>query len=643
MRWRERNGPPRNQALNVSGPTAPDPHPEPSAQHGESPDAVWLFRRDQREAQIAHLQRLLVGMRKRIDFIEESRFWKLRALWLAAKARLGFGHAPEPSISPPEYVEAMPASDPYTHWLLENEPRASDLRRLREISALLPRRPTITIVVDDTAGDSTWAIESVRAQIYPYIRLLRTSEVAPRNDAASRLNAALGATHDEFVAFCDPDEILAPDAAFEAALALNETPEADVVYSDRDRIGLDGRRTSPLFVPDWSPETFLSQMYTGRLLFYRREVVTAIAGFRPGFGSALHYDLALRVTERTERIVHRARILFHEVHHGEEPGTTDDALRAVAAALDRRGEPGCVEAAHGLRDISIVRYTLKRPGRVEVILPTRDLPDFLERCLASAFSRTTYHDFRVTIVDNSSIMPETARLLDTWREREPGRFRVVRVDEPFNFSRLVNAGARSTDGPYLLLLNNDTEVLTDDWLEAMLEQAQREPVGAVGARLLYDDETVQHAGVVVGLGTLAGHVYRFAPADDPGPGGALATVRNYSAVTAACLMARREVFEAVHGFDEALSVEFNDVDFCLRLLGAGYRNVYLPHVVLRHHESKSRGLPRKPTGRFGNTNDRTLFQKRWGSADYYDPYYNLNNLNLTVAAEDGSFQRDWSC
>ncbi|MHB8144813.1 MAG: glycosyltransferase, partial [Vulcanimicrobiaceae bacterium] len=337
----------------------------------------------------------------------------------------------------------------------------------------------------------------MRAQVYPYIRLLRTSEAAPRKGAASRLNAALEVTHDEFVAFCDPDEILAPDAAFEAALALSEAPEADVVYGDRDRIGPDGRRTSPLFVPDWSPETFLSQMYTGRLLFYRRKAVTAVAGFRPGFGSALHYDLALRVTEHTERIVHRARILCHELHHGEEPVTTDGAVRAVAAALDRRGEPGRVEAAHGPRDISIVRYALTRPGRVEVILPTRDLPDFLERCLESVFARTTYRDFRVTIVDNGSVMPETARLLAAWGERESGRFRIVRVDEPFNFSRLVNVGTRSTDGPYLLLLNNDTEILADDWLGAMLEQAQREPIGAVGARLLYDDETVQHAGVVV--------------------------------------------------------------------------------------------------------------------------------------------------
>jgi GT2 family glycosyltransferase len=591
------------------------------------------------DAQISALRSLVERLRRRIDFVEQSRFWKLRALWFTLKARFGLRHDLEPPLPAHEYVESMDAAASYTRWLIGHEPRAADLRRLRQIAQTLERRPSICIIVDDASGTAANAIDAVKAQVYPWACLLCTSEVSQDKDAAVRFNAALEACRDEFVAFCDPDEFLAPDACFEVALAHCELPDADVIYGDRDMVAPNGQRTKPLFLPDWSPETFLSQMYTGRLMFYRREAVVSAGGFRLGFGTALHYDLALRVTERSKSIDHRSLMLYHEQEDGREATDQRDAAKAISSALERRGEQGRVEHPYAGVDSNIVRYSITKPGRVEVIVPTRDLPDFLERCLVSVFTRTTYRDFRVTIIDNGSVMPETSRLLAAWEEREPQRFRVVRVDEPFNFSRLVNVGARSTDGPYLLLLNNDTEVLADDWLGAMLEQAQREPIGAVGARLLYGDETVQHAGVVVGLGSLAGHVYRFTPADDPGPGGAVATVRNYSALTGACLMVRREVFEAVHGFDEALSVEFNDVDFCLRLLRAGYRNVYLPHVVLRHHESTSRGVPRRSAGRTRNTNDRTLFQKRWGTGDYRDPYY---NPNLTVATEAGSFPRDSS-
>ncbi len=585
------------------------------------------------DAQIAALRSLVEKLRRRIEFVEQSRFWKVREQWFVLKARFGIRHDPKPELPPREYVEAMDTADSYTRWLLAHEPRAADLQRLRQIAQTLERQPSICVIIDDASRAAANAIDAVRAQAYPWTRLLCTSETSQSNDAATRFNAALAACSDDFVAFCDPDVHLAPDACFEVALAHCESPDADVIYGDRDTVSPNGERTKPLFVPDWSPETFLSQMYTGRLLFYRREAVVAAGGFRLGFGGALHYDLALRITEGDTCIEHRSRVLYHEQEAAFEAIDQRDAALAISSALERRGEEGRIEHPYAEADSNIVRYSITKPGRVEIILPTRDLPDFLDRCLTSVFTRTTYPHFRVNVIDNGSIEPATAAILKAWKAREPERFRVMRLDQPFNFSRLVNAGAKWCDGPYLLLLNNDTEIIAGDWMEAMLEQAQRAEIGAVGAHLLYGDGTLQHAGVVVGLGTLAGHIYRGAAQDDPGPGDAIMTVRNYSAVTAACLMIRRDVFEEAEGFDERLAIEFNDVDFCLRLLRLGYRNVYLPHATLFHFESKSRGASGSSSKYASNSEDRILFRERWLTSSYQDPYY---NCNLTATTDDGA-------
>lgn len=582
------------------------------------------------EAQIATLQSLVEKLRRRLDFVERSRFWRIRERWFGLKDRLGVRSDALPALPAIDYAETMDMQDPYARWLIQNEPRTADLHRLRRIAKTFAVPPSICVVVDD-ASNATDAVKSVLEQAYPWVRVLRTSEFSQSSGAADRFNAGLERCTDSFVAFCDPDEILAPDACFEVAVASYEKPEADIIYGDRDTISLDGRRSRPHFLPDWSPETFLSQMYTGPLVFYRRELVVAVGGFRSGFGTALHYDLALRATERSTCIEHRPRMFYHERAEGQAIDE-HDAARAITSALERRGEEGRIEHPYPGVESNIVRYSITNPERVEIILPTRDLSDFLDRCLTSIFDRSTYRNFRVTVVDNGSVEPATERVLNSWQSRDPQRFRVVKVDQPFNFSRLVNAGVRSCDGPYLLLLNNDTEVVTDDWIEAMLEQAQRPAIGVVGARLLYNDGALQHAGVVIGLGDLAGHIYRGAPRDDQGPGGEILTIRNYSAVTAACMAVRRDVFEAAGGFDERLAVEFNDTDFCLRVLGLGYRNVYVPHAALYHHESKSRGAGELSASAH-KSSGRELFRERWQTSTYRDPYY---NCNLTTITDDGA-------
>jgi len=579
---------------------------------------------------VAALQRLLAAMRERVDFVEGSFFWKLRAAYFAFKRRFGAVHDPAPPPIPErEFVEAMAADDPYARWLLEHDTRPAEFERLREMARALPHRPTIALVVDDAAGDADAALARARAQLYPWARTLATSSLAANApDAAARFAAGLAASDDDWIAFVGPRELLAPDAAFEVALGANLQPDAELLYGDRDAIDASGARSGPVCCPDWSPDAFAAAMYTGRLVFFKRAAVVAAGGVGTGFADP-RYDLALRVSERGTPVAHRPRMLYSE--RLPLADYRDDDARAVQAALERRGEGGRVRPFRGT--CAVVRYALTKPGRVEIVLPTRDLADDLRRCLESVFARSTYGDFAVTLVDNGSVESDTAALLAAWTKREPLRFKTLRVDEPFNFSRLVNAGARASDGPYLLFLNNDTEVLTPDWLEALLEQAQRPPVGAVSCRLLYGDGTVQHAGVVVGLGALAGHVYRFAAPDDPGPGGALFSIRNYSAVTAACLMVRRDAFEAVGGFDEAFAIEFNDVDFCLRLGAAGYRNVYVPHAELVHYESKSRGGADSPAKRRRRLEERTLFTERWHSDRFRDPYY---NPNLTLIDESGT-------
>ena len=272
-------------------------------------------------------------------------------------------------------------------------------------------------------------------------------------------------------------------------------------------------------------------------------------------------------------------------------------------------------------------------GKVSIIIPTRDLAEDVRRCVESIFARTTYPDYEIILLDNGSVKRDTARLLERFERTEPERFRVVRFDVPFNYSAINNHAAKHARGDYLLFLNNDTEVLVDDWITLMVEQAQRDAIGAVGAKLLYGDGSVQHAGVVIGIGGIAGHAFRHFRAAADGYYNFLRTANNYSAVTAACLMTRRDVFEKVGGFDEELAIAYNDVDLCLRIGKAGYRIIYLPYVELRHYESQSRGYDISDEQVNRDQRERLIMQRKWGISTYVDPYY---NPNLTLEREDFS-------
>jgi len=619
---------------------------------------------------IARTQPMLREARVLLDSMQSSKFWKVRNAWFAFKHRLRM----HPSGPQPYWLpEVDDAGDSwvrdaaYDRWQIAHRVGASDVQRMRDVLPLLAIRPTFSVIMPVYNTPEAYlraAIESVQAQIYPDWELRIVDDASPnprvraviseyaRDDArikpifrdvnghiAAASNSALAAATGDFLALLDHDDLLAVDALFENALVVNRHPGVDVIYSDEDKIDERGRRRDPYFKPDWSPESLLSRNYVSHLGVYRRALVLAAGGFRVGFEGSQDYDLILRVTELTDRIAHIPRVLYHwRVHQDSTASVRDQktyaqgaAVRALEEALARRGEPGRVEAATFMAGIYTVRYALRRPSRVSIVIPTRDHGEDVERCLSSLFERTTYPDLEVLLIDNGSREAASLRTLAAWAEREPERLKVVPYDVPFNFSSITNFGVAGSSGEFVLLLNNDTEVISNDWIEAMVEQAQRPAIGAVGAKLLYPDGTVQHAGVVVGLGGVAGHSHKYFPGEAPGYFGVLQTVNNFSAVTAACLMVRRAVFDEVGGFDEGLAIAFNDVDFCLRVKAAGYRNVYLPHVALYHYESKSRGHENTPAKKARFLREKRVMMERWRTAERPDPYY---NPNLTLDTED---------
>lgn len=450
-------------------------------------------------------------------------------------------------------------------------------------------------------------------------------------------NQALSMATGEFIALLDHDDELHRDALLEVVKLLNSHPEADMIYTDEDKIGFLGRRKEAYYKPDWSPEFILGQMYTCHLGVYRKSVVEEVGGFRKGFEGSQDHDLVLRISEITDKIFHIPKVLYHwRIHSGSAASSIeakkyayDAGLKAVEEALKRRNLKGSVEMVIPGRYL-VHLYPSGRP-EVDIVIPSKDLPRVLERCVKSIVEKSSYKNFRITVVDNGSEEKETFLLYEDLEKELKERFRVLEKNTPFNFSELVNFGIDRSDSEIILLLNNDTELISpENWLEEMIGYAQKEYIGCVGVVLLYPDNTIQHAGVILGIKGhpkvpgVAGHAFKYLPADHPGYFDRLKVVSNYSAVTGACMMFRKKLWEEVGGFDEELSVAFNDIDFCLKLLRKGYRHVVLPHVRLYHHESKSRGYEdtREKQKRF--MKEINIMRERWAHILDNDPYYNPN-------------------
>ena len=467
-----------------------------------------------------------------------------------------------------------------------------------------------------------------------YARLSSNSGIAVASNTAARL--ATGT----FLAFLDHDDVLTPDALLEMALRLEQTPEADLLYSDEDKLTKAGDLVQPFYKPDFSPELLLTHNYLCHFSAIRTSVFWDVGGFHEGVDGSQDFDLFLRVTEVARRVKHIPKILYH---WRMVPGSTaadisakdgpwhESSRQALGAAIARRNWQA--EVTDGFSHTYRIKFAVAPTEQVTIIIPTRDKVEFLQVCIESIRKHTTHPGYEILVISNHSEQEKTYAYLESAMQDQTLRF--LRYDGPFNYAALNNFAVRHCDSPYLLFLHNDTEVTNAEWLTSMLEFAQQKAIGAVGAKLLYPDGTIQHAGVVLGIEGVAGHSHRYLPEHSPGYFGQPNIIRNYSAVTAACLLTRREVFEAVGGFNEDLAVAFHDVDFCLEVCKAGYWIVYTPYARLYHYESARRGSASilENAGRFRA--ETAYMLAKWGPWLQHDPYY---DPNLTLCRADFSLK-----
>lgn len=442
----------------------------------------------------------------------------------------------------------------------------------------------------------------------------------------------------EFIAFLDHDDTISPDALFEVVKALNKNRNIDYIYSDEDKLNERGERVDPFFKPDFSLYLLLTCMYITHFRVVRKSFFKKIGGYKSIYDGAQDWDFALRLYSMGGNIFHIPKILYHwrmsptstaQSNSGAKNYALVRQKNLITDFLKRNNIKGSVIEGFWQGSWKVFFSIINNPS-VEIIIPIKDNVVYLKKCISSIIKKSTYTNYHITIVNNNSEKSETLKYLK--KISQDPKVKVVAYNKKFNYSRVNNIGVKASSSDYLLFLNSDTEVITPGWIEEMLSLAQRKDVGAVGPLLLYKDETVQHAGVIVGLGGVAGHSHRGFLYPSNGHGGAITSIRNYSAVTAACLLVSRDKFQQVGGFDEEYNVVYSDVDICLKLNEKGYGTVYTPYARLFHYESKTRGKQK-----YENDHDIDIFIKRWKNLiENGDPYY---NCNLTLSREDFSFRK----
>ena len=488
-------------------------------------------------------------------------------------------------------------------------------------------------VVDDGSGsDEVAQVITSYAKREPRIRFLRQ---ATNRGIALATQAALTLATGEWVAFLDHDDTLAPHALAEIAGAIASSPTVELWYSDEDRLNEKGQRCLPFFKPDWSPDLLRTCNYICHLVTVKHSLLKRAGGLREGFDGSQDYEMLLRLSEGASGIGHVPKILYHwRINPASfSKGSTgfqrasEAGGRALSAHLQRMGEAAKIESEGTEYHL---RYPIKGKPLVSIIVPFRDKPELLKVLIPSLLAKTDYRHFEILLVSNNSTRPETEALLKTFTDP---RVRQLTWNHPFNYPAVNNWAVKQAKGSLLLFLNNDIEVLDGSWLGELMGQAQRREVGAVGAKLLFPDGTIQHAGAVVGLGGFAGHPFWRLPDAHQGlPFGSPHWTRNYSAVTSACMMIRKKLFAAIGGYDERFQVCGSDIELCLRLVKQGLRIVYASHCQLIHHESASRRLEIAPS-----SDDWLSFlaYRKWLEAG--DPHY---NLNLTLNTTDCSPRTD---
>jgi len=549
----------------------------------------------------------------------------------------------------------------YSRWIaLYDTLNDNDHKAINFHISCMKWQPLISIIMPTYNTPERWlrsAIESVRSQIYPNWELCVADDASTSEKVHSILeeyaqldnrirviyrkknghisaasNTALDIAQGEFIALLDHDDELSPHALYMIAVALNEKSYLDLIYSDEDKIDENGRRFDPYFKPDWNPALLTGQNVVSHLGVFRTELVRSTGGFREGYEGSQDWDLALRFSELIPafHIHHLPHVLYHwraiagstSIGHNEKSYAAQAANKALCDHLIRTGCEGVATSAVG--GYFRIQYKVPSPEPlVSIIIPTRNGLHHLRRCIESIKQKTLYSNYEILIVDNQSDDSETInymKLLEC-----AGIARILRYDLPFNYSAINNFAAQSAKGDYICLMNNDIEVISPDWLDEMLGHASRPEIGAVGAMLYFPNNTIQHAGVILGMGGVAGHIYAGHPRGTHGYMGRAALPQNLSAVSAACLLLRTSIYKEVGGLNEKnLPVAFNDVDFCLRIEDRGYRNLWTPFAEFYHHESASRGYNDTIKKKLQFKRDCDYMRSQWAFRISNDPYYNPN-------------------
>lgn len=543
----------------------------------------------------------------------------------------------------------------YKRYLEHNHLGAKELAELKEKADDLKYKPKISILTPVHNVERRWlnaCINSVLNQVYANWELCLYDDSSSYDETVEALrswensdvrikvaygeenqhisgasNECLKMATGDYVGLLDHDDELTADALYQVVKEINEAPEVDFFFSDEDKMELNGERTEPYFKPGFNEDLFLSNNYLCHFSVIRKSLVDEVSGFRKGYEGSQDYDLFLRVYEKTDKIKHIPKVLYH---WRKIPGSTaavyNDkgyanaaSLKALHDHLERKGEKGEVENGLWPGSFRIRREVDSKP-LVSIIIPFKDQVGLLEKCLDSIWEKTSYPNYELILIDNNSSEKATLRYI----KEIDKKCQLYSFEEDFNFAAINNLGAEKAKGEYLLLLNNDTEITQEDWIEAMLEQASRKEVGAVGAKLLYPDGNVQHAGVIFGLKGFANHAFLGRSDKDNVYYGNANVVRNYVAVSAACLIVSKKKFNEVAGMDQQLAVAYNDLDFCLKLREKGYRNVYTPFAKLIHKESKSRGYENNPEKRARLAKEEKYMLKKWGEEVLNDEYFNDN-------------------
>jgi len=560
----------------------------------------------------------------------------------------------------------------YNLWIEKYDTLTAEMRLAHEDLILKWDAPPLISVVMPTYNSPIeflrQAIESVEQQIYPYWELCIADDCSTDSVVKEYLkkktahdsrikvifreqnghiseasNSALGLATGQWCALLDHDDLLSEDALFLVAHHIIANPNVHLIYSDEDKVDELGRRFSPHFKSDWNPELFFSQNYLSHLGVYKTDLLRSIGGFRVGFEGSQDHDLALRCLPYIPKggIHHIPKVLYHwraisgstALDGGAKSYADVARYKALRDYFDTIGMK--VDVAPGpIPNTAKISYPIPKPEPlVSLLIPTRDKLDLIEPCVRSILEKTIYKNFEIIILDNGSQEAETLQFFERIQQKD-SRVRVVRDESPFNFSAINNRGVRLSKGHLIGLINNDIEVISPGWLGEMVSLGIQEEIGCVGAKLYYSNDCIQHAGVILGIGGVAGHSHKHYPRHHNGYFSRLKLPQTLSAVTAACLLVRKDVFERVGGLDEEnLKIAFNDVDFCLKVRKLGYRNVWTPYAELFHYESISRGTEDTPEKQARFAKEAQYMAHVWGEQLTQDPYY---NPNLTLVSEDFS-------